>query len=65
MKKVLLEISQILQENTCAGISFLLVFAAASATCEKVTYLSKISRVFAKFTATSDDELYYEFNERL
>ena len=58
MKKVFLKISQILQENTCTGISFLLVFAAASATCEKVTYLSKISRVFAKFTATYDDELY-------
>ena len=58
MKKVFLKISQILQENTCTGISFLLVFAAASATCEKVTYSSKISRVFAKFTASSDDELY-------
>ena len=58
MKKVFLTISQILQENTCTGISFLLVFAAASATCEKVTYLSKISRVFAKFTATYDDERY-------
>ena len=44
--------------NTCTGISFLLVFAAASATCEKVTYLSKISRVFAEFTATYDDEWY-------
>ena len=58
MKKVFLKISQILQENTCTGISFLLVFAAVSATCEKVTYLSKISRVFAKFTATYDDERY-------
>ena len=58
MKKVFLKISQILQENTCTGISFLLVFAAASATCEKVTYLPNISRVLAKFTATYDDELY-------
>ena len=58
MKKVFLKISQILQENTCTGISFLLVFAAASATSEKVTHLSKISRVFAKFTATYDDERY-------